>query len=46
MQANIWIKDKKLSEDIQKFKDKNYRHMSLTKLFVHALVELMKREEK
>jgi hypothetical protein len=45
MQANINIKDKELSEQIQKFRDTRYRHMSMTKLFIHALVELMKREE-
>lgn len=44
MQANIMIKDKDLEERIQKFKDKNYPHLTITRLLVHALVELMKRE--
>ncbi len=46
MQTMIRIKDKKLEDDIKEFNDKHYRHMTLTKLFIHALVELMKREEK
>lgn len=44
MQAKIDIKDKSLSEKIRAFKDGKYPHLSLTKLFVHALVELMKKE--
>jgi len=46
MQANIQIKDTELSDKIKKFKKENYPHLSITKLFEHALVELMKREEK
>ena len=44
MQAKIDIKDKVLAERIRYFKDGRYPHLSLTKLFVHALVELMKKE--
>ena len=45
MQSNIKIDDKKLSDRIEKFKNDKYPHLSITRLFVHALVELMKREE-
>lgn len=45
MQANINIKEKDLSDKIRKFKESKYPHLSITKLFVHALVELMKRED-
>jgi hypothetical protein len=45
MQLNILIKNKEVSRRIRKFKDKNYPHMPLTKLFIHAVMELIKRED-
>ena len=45
MQINILVKDLRLAQRIKKFRERNYPHLPITKLFVHAVVELMKREE-
>ncbi len=45
MQLNILIKNKEVSERIQSFKEKSYPHMPLTKLFIHAVMELIKKED-
>lgn len=46
MQLNILIKNKEVEERINRFKNEYYPHMPLTKLFIHAIMEMIKREEK
>ncbi len=45
MQSNINIKDKELSTELKQFQKDNYPDLPMTKLFVRALVEKMKREK-